>query len=72
MAQLLSAIIALLNDASLKADDETAYLLLVAVGHFLYCNNAAVDLAKVLDLNALRFTVGKPQAIAQEIQRMLT
>lgn len=35
LAQLVSAIVALLNEPSLKPEDETSFLLLVALGHFM-------------------------------------
>lgn len=38
LAQLVSAIVALLNEPSLKPEDETSFLLLVALGHFMYAH----------------------------------
>lgn len=53
LAQLLSVITALLNESTLKADDETAFLLLLSLGHFM-CVPFASFLVSFIHLQVLQ------------------
>ncbi|KAL6079744.1 Desumoylating isopeptidase 1 [Balamuthia mandrillaris] len=75
VTQVMSALIHALNEeASSLATDECGFIMLMALGHLLFANDAAVELAGILGLELKPFidsSVSKIKEVAKEVALLL-
>eukprot|EP00696_Hemimastix_kukwesjijk_P008134 gnl/Hemi2/20293_TR6729_c0_g1_i1.p1 gnl/Hemi2/20293_TR6729_c0_g1~~gnl/Hemi2/20293_TR6729_c0_g1_i1.p1 ORF type:complete len:337 (+),score=53.45 gnl/Hemi2/20293_TR6729_c0_g1_i1:539-1549(+) len=70
---LVQCLLGVVSSLESEQDEETARRLLLALGHFLHCNDAAVEMVRGLGFNpnAIRVATPTVRSLALEVSRLL-